>query len=83
MPGVRARRHLQFDTWAAPALHGEEWERVGGLMWNKNHISTQLGADLFVRQFSVSDELIVPFTKSFVWCEWVSVFWLKMWALQD
>lgn len=52
VPGVRACRCSQFDTRAAAAaeLYGEEWERVGGLLWNKNLISSQLGADLFVRQ---------------------------------
>lgn len=56
MLGVRARHRSQFDTRAAAAaaLCGEEWERVGGLTWNKNHISTQLGTELFVRRFSVS-----------------------------
>lgn len=55
VPGVTACRHSQFDTRAAAAeLYGEEWKRVGGLLWNKNLISSQLGADLFVRQFSVS-----------------------------
>lgn len=55
VPRVRARHRSQFDSWAAAAaLCGEEWERVGGLMWNKNPISTQLGLDLFGRQFSFS-----------------------------
>lgn len=43
----RRRRRSQFGTRAAAAaaaLRG----RVGGLMWNRNHIPAQLGADLFV-----------------------------------
>lgn len=79
VPGVRAFHRSQFDTRAAAAAAEpcrEEWERVGGLMWNKNPISSQLGSDLFVCQFSVSLMSPLWFYLCVLCVMGVTVFWL-------